>query len=127
MFYQGLIAFLTYLLVAFCLLAAFVAAYVHFTPYREFTLIREGNVAAAISLAGAVLGFVFPLASSIYFTQSLTEMCLWAGITTGVQFVVFLALRQQARAIENGNVAAGVTVAVFSMAAGILNAVSISH
>ncbi len=124
---QGFLAFVSYLAGALCLLGVFVAAYVHLTPYKEFTLIKQGNIAAAITLAGAVLGFVFPLASSIYFTQSLSEMCLWAVITAGVQFMVFIVLRKQAREIESGNVAAGLTVAAFSVAAGILNAVSISH
>ncbi|WP_034302984.1 DUF350 domain-containing protein [Herbaspirillum sp. RV1423] len=127
MLLAAVIAFAKYFFTSMLLLGIFVTAYVRLTPYREFALIREGNVAAAVTLAGAILGFVFPLFSSIYYTQGLVEMCLWAGITAAVQFVVFICLRSQAREIENGNVAAGLIVATFSVAAGLLNAVSISH
>jgi putative membrane protein len=127
MLLPAVIAFVKYFFTAIFLLGAFVAVYVHLTPYREFALIRQGNVAAAAALAGAVLGFVFPLMASIYYTQSLTEMCIWACVTCLVQFVVFLCLRSQAREIESGNLAAGITVATFSIAAGLLNAISISH
>ena len=61
----GLPDFLLYFVVALLLLAAFVAIYVRVTPYREFVLIRGGNIAAAISLTGALIGFVLPLASAI--------------------------------------------------------------
>ena len=53
---SGLPAFLSYFATAIGLLALFLAVYVFITPYREITLIREGNAAAAASLGGAVLG-----------------------------------------------------------------------
>ncbi|HTY98857.1 MAG TPA: DUF350 domain-containing protein [Rhodocyclaceae bacterium] len=124
---DGILAFLTYLAASAALLAAFVAIYVRFTPYREFELIAHDNNAAAITLAGAVIGFTLPLASCIYYTQSLAEMALWAAITCLVQLAVFLALRKQAKRIEEGHVASAIMVATFSVAIGVLNAVSISH
>ena len=48
--------FLAYLGAAAVLLAAFVAIYLFVTPYDEIKLIRENNIAAAVSLSGAVLG-----------------------------------------------------------------------
>jgi putative membrane protein len=120
-------AFLLYLLVSAALLVAFIFIYAKATPYKEFTLVAHDNIAVAITFAGAVLGFTAPLMASIYYTRSLGEMCLWAGITCVVQLLVLLALRRQARRIEEGHVASAVVVATLSLAVGLLNAVSISH
>jgi putative membrane protein len=120
-------AFLAYLSVASALLAAFIFIYARATPYQEFKLIAHDNVAVAITFAGAVLGFTAPLVAAIFYTGSLLEMCLWAAITCVVQLLVLLALRRQARRVEEGHVASAVMVASVSLAVGLLNAVSISH
>lgn len=120
-------AFLAYFCVSALLLGAFIYIYAKATPYREFTLIEHGNTAVGIAFAGAVLGFTMPLVASIYYTQSLKEMCLWAGITCLVQLIVLVALRKQAKRIEEGHVASAVMVATLSLAVGLLNAASISH
>lgn len=124
---HSILAFLSYLSVSIVLLVAFVTIYIRFTPYKEFELIAHDNTAVAITLAGAVLGFTFPLVSSIYYTQSLVEMSVWAAITCIVQLVVFVILRRFAKRIEEGHVASAVMVATFSVAIGLLNAVCISH
>lgn len=124
---NAILAFVSYLATAVILLAIFVLIYVWVTPYREFKLIHEGNTAAAVTLAGAVLGFTFPLVASIYYTQSLLEMVAWAGITCAVQLLVFIGLRGQAKMIEDGRVAPAILVATFSVTIGLLNAVCISH
>lgn len=124
---SAIVAFLSYWVTAAALLAVFLLIYVWVTPYREFKLIHEGNTAAAVTLGGATLGFTFPLMAAIYYTKSLLEMVVWAGVTCVVQLVVFLLLRRQARQIEAGNVASAIMVASFSIAAGLLNAVCISH
>ncbi len=124
---NAFLAFASYLATAIALLAAFVLIYVRVTPYREFELIAQNNLAAAITLSGAVLGFTFPLLSSIYYTQSLLEMAMWAVITCLVQLAVFLALRRQAPRIEAGHTAPALLLATFSVSAGLLNAVCISH
>mgnify|MGYP006266792571 CR=1 FL=1 len=121
------LAFLSYFGVSVALLGAFIFIYARATPYKEFALLAHDNIAVAITFAGAVLGFTAPLVASIYYTQSIGEMCLWAGITCLVQLVVLLALRRQARRIEEGHVASAVMVATISFAVGLLNAVSISH
>lgn len=124
---NGFIPFLTYLATATFLLVAFITIYVRFTPYREFDLIKQGNAAAGITLAGAILGFTFPMVSSIYYTQNLAEMLVWAFLTGLVQLGVFVAIRGYAKMIEEGKVAPAIFVASLSIAIGLLNAVSISH
>jgi uncharacterized protein YgiB involved in biofilm formation len=50
------------------------------TPYNEGKLIREGNVAAALALGGALVGYVLPLASALSNTVTLLEFCAWAAL-----------------------------------------------
>ncbi len=122
-----ILSFLLYLFSALCLLAAFVVVYVKSTPYKEFELIRQNNVAAAVCLAGATLGFVLPLASSIYYTHSLVEMLKWGFVTGCIQLLVFWVMRHYAGAIEEGKLAPAIFLASLSIGVGLLNAVSISY
>jgi putative membrane protein len=123
---NAVISFVEYLGTAVVLLALFVYIYARVTPYKEFSLIAHDNTAVAITLAGAVMGFTVPMVAAIYFTRSLVEMIVWAGITCIVQLAVLLALRSQAKRIEEGHVSSAVMVATFSIAIGLLNAASIS-
>ena len=124
-------SFLVYFGVAVGAEIVFIALYLAITPHKEVKLIREGNVAASVSLAGAVIGFTLPLASVIIHSVSLIDMVIWSAIALVVQVIVFflanLVLRGLAKKIEAGNNAAGVTVAAASLAIGIVNAASMSY
>lgn len=123
---QAFLAFLQYFVAALLLLAAFLAVYVRVTPYNEFELIGQNNAAAAISLAGACIGFALPMAAAIYFTHDLIEMIKWAAITGAAQIAVFTLLRRFAPAIEQGHTAPAIFMCAMSVATGVLNAVCIS-
>ena len=123
---QALLAFLQYFVAALLLLGAFLAVYVRVTPYNEFELIQQDNAAAAISLAGACIGFALPMAAAIYFTHDLLEMLKWAVITGAAQIAVFTLLRRFAPAIEQGHTAPAIFMCAMSVATGVLNAVCIS-
>lgn len=128
---QGLGDFLIYFAAAIIAEALFVALYMAVTPHNEAELIKAGNAAAAISLAGAVLGFTLPLASAVTHSVSVLDMAVWSGVALIVQLAVFLianiVLRDLSRRIEQGNVAAGITLATASFAIGILNAASMTY
>lgn len=127
---QGIGSYLAYFAAAIVAEAIFVIIYMAVTPHHETALIKAGNTAAAVSLGGAVLGFTLPLASAIANTVSLLQMALWSGVALVVQVAVFLLaslfLRGLSRHIEEGNLAAGVTLAVASLAIGVLNAACIT-
>ena len=123
---QAFLAFLQYFVAALLLLGAFLAVYVRVTPYNEFELIKQDNAAAAISLAGACIGFALPMAAAIYFTHDLLEMVKWAAITGAAQIAVFTLLRRFAPAIEQGHTAPAIFLCAMSVATGVLNAVCIS-
>lgn len=56
--------------------------YIRFTPYDEIGLIREGNLAAAVSLTGALIGFAIPVAIVIAHSVNLVDMAAWALMAT---------------------------------------------
>ena len=85
--------FVAYFVGASILTALFVALYMRLTPQRELALIRAGNVAAAIALDGALLGFVIPLASVIAHSASLVDVVVWGVIAMIVQLGGFLIAR----------------------------------
>lgn len=124
-------AFLGYFAVAVALLVLFCVFYVRITPYAEYRLIREGKVAPAISFSGAVLGFVIPLASAISHSVSLLDMLVWGLVAFIVQIAVFLVVQKIFTALEadmvNDRLASGLMLAVFALAAGILNAACMSY
>ena len=123
--------FLLYFLLSIVFVVLYLAIYVRATPYREFALIRAGNPAAAASLSGSLLGFVLPLASAVVNSVNPWDMALWAAIALVVQLIVYVAVRfmvpDVARHIPEGKVGAGVFLGVVSLAAGILNAASMTY
>lgn len=127
----GLDDFLAYFAMAMALLALFLAIYVRVTPYREIALIRQGNVAAAASLSGAMLGFVIPLASAIAHSVAWWDMLLWGGVALVVQLLAYLAVRAAvpnlARDIPAGGVAQGLFLGSGSLAVGIVNAACMTY
>jgi len=128
---QGLDNFLAYFLMAVALTAVFLAVYVKVTPHREISLIRQGNTAAALSLSGALLGFVIPLASAIAHSVAWWDMLLWGGVALVVQllsyFIVRMILPGLSQDISAGKVAQGLFLGTTSLAIGILNAASLTY
>ncbi len=126
----GLPAFFLYFALSIALLAVFLAVYLAITPYREMALIREGNAAAAISLAGAIIGFVLPLARAVTQSVSALDLVTWGGIALVVQVVVFFLvgtlLPRFAEAIRQGRVAAATLLAALAIAVGMLNAAAMT-
>ena len=124
-------AFLAFFAAALALLAIFLIVYMLVTPHRELHLIREGNVAAAVSMAGALIGFVIPLASVIANSVSLIDMGVWGLVAMAVQILTFLAVRlllpDLVRRIEAGHAAPAVALAALSLAVGMLNAACVTY
>ena len=118
--------FVRYVIVGFGLMGLFLLAYTLITPWREFTVIRAGNSAAATALIGARLGFCLPLANTIAQSSSVTDVVLWALVALGVQVIVHIVMRlmlpQLRAAIESGQAAAGITAGGFAACFGLINA-----
>jgi putative membrane protein len=118
--------FVRYVVVGFGLAGLFLLIYVLITPWREFTLIRGGNAAAAVALVGALLGFCLPLANTIAQSASLADVVLWSLVALVVQVIVHVAMRlllpDLKQAIEADRLSAGVTAGGFATCFGLINA-----
>ncbi len=118
--------------IACILLAIFKRLYQISTPYDERQLVAEGNVAAAVALGGAIVGFALPLASALTQTANPVEFAAWGILAGVIQIVAALVVRRfvvtdmRAR-IEGGNVASGVYLAATSVAVGLINAASMTY
>jgi putative membrane protein len=128
--FQTLPLYLTFLGACLGLLVCAMAIYTLITPYREISLIRQGNVAASISLGGTAIGMTLPLAAVASGTYSVAELVLWGGVALLSQLAVFalvcLKLPGFRAGIEADKLGYGVTLGTFSVAMGILNAGALS-
>jgi putative membrane protein len=123
-------AYALYLLTGFVLLAIFFAIYTKVTSYNELKLIRQGNMAAALSLSGALVGFCLTIASSILHNGAYTMFLAWAVGAMIVQVICYFAIARAipdiCHQIEKNNIAMGALMAVSSLTIGIVNAACIS-
>jgi len=128
--FAGFDDFLVYLGVSLALTALFVAIYVRITPYREFQLIREGNMAASFSLSGSLLGFVIPLSAAVKYSVNLVDMAIWGLIALLIQVVAYVVVKLMiptlARDITENKGAQGFFLGSLSLAVGILSAACMS-
>jgi putative membrane protein len=126
----GLPAFLLYFFLSLALLVLFIAAYLAMTPYRELALISDGNFAAAISLAGAVIGFVLPLGRAVTQSVSPLDLLAWGVVALVVQIAVFFIVGKLVprfpEAIRNGRVSDATFLAALAVGVGVLNAASMT-
>ncbi|MDR6928361.1 MULTISPECIES: DUF350 domain-containing protein [Pseudomonas] len=122
----AVLGFVSYILGAALLFALFQFIYTRITPHKEFELIRSGNVAAAIALGGAIIGFAIPASNVIAYSISLLDFVVWAVIAAFVQLLAFLmtslVLKGTSERIKKGEIAAGIYVAAVAISVGMLNA-----
>ncbi|WP_076520168.1 DUF350 domain-containing protein [Achromobacter sp. MFA1 R4] len=120
------VTYLIYIVSALVMLGVFTAVYTAVTRYKEFDLVREGNIAAAMSYGGALVGFSLTLASSIAIHASFVMFLVWGVAAMVVQIVVYVvvanAIRGMNDAIVENNIAMGGLLGAISLAAGIVNA-----
>ncbi len=120
------VTYLIYIVSALVMLGVFTTIYTAVTHYKEFDLIREGNIAAAMSYGGALVGFSLTLCSSIAVHASFVMFLVWGLAAMVVQIVVYVvvtkAIRGMNDAIAENNIAMGGLIGSISLAAGIVNA-----
>jgi putative membrane protein len=106
--------------------AAGIAAYLRLTPYHELDLVRGGNVAAAITLAGAIIGLAIPIGMTLATSVNLVDILVWGAVAALLQALAFgaanRALRGLPEKVERGDMAAATVAAATQIAVGIINA-----
>lgn len=122
----SLLPYAAYLASALAMLALFSLLYTRITRFDEWTLIHEGNLAAALSLGGALLGFSATLAASIAVHASWRAFVAWALVAMLLQVLAYGLLARLLRgmnaAIAQGNVAMGLLMGATSLGVGLINA-----
>jgi putative membrane protein len=125
MHFEGLKLFILYLGLSLAMMGIFVRLYIWSTPYHEPTEIAKGKLAPAIALAGAMLGFTFPLLVASYTRSSVLGFLAWGALACFVQLILFqLMYRLMPKSIEANNVASATCFASASVCVGLMNAAS---
>ncbi|PKV13898.1 DUF350 domain-containing protein [Xanthomonas prunicola] len=127
---QSFLAFLSYFGTGLGVLIVSVVLVTLVTPHKDFTLLRQGNMAAATALAGNLIGVALPLHSAITHSVSLVDALIWGLVACGIQVVAYLLANLVAgrisRQITDNVTAAGIFSAGVSIAVGLINAAAIT-
>lgn len=118
--------FLIYALSNLVMLIVFGRLYLWLTPYNEMVEIKKGNMAPAIALCGALIGYTFPLLAVTHWGINYVDFLIWAGVAAGVQLalfkVLYLILPFQC---EQENKAEALLYATMAICVGMINALSL--
>ncbi|MEZ5945543.1 MAG: DUF350 domain-containing protein [Hyphomonas sp.] len=89
--------------------------YVLLTPWKEMALVRQGNTAAGVALAGAIGGLAIPISSTLASSVSLFDLLIWGVIALILQLIVYrlvdLLLGDVPKRIENEEMGAAIFLA----------------
>ena len=122
--------YLQYMLVGSVMMVMFGVVYLRITPAEELRLIKNGNLACALSFGGALVGFCLALAASISQSVNFPDFILWGMGAAVIQILVYFAatkiIPQVNEELVNNNVAVGALFGAISVAIGLLNAACLS-
>ena len=129
-FLNGLPTLLLHFSVTIAMLALGVCIYQWITPWREMDLIRSGNMAAATSFSGAIVGLALPLAFCMATSVSVLDIIIWGVVALGVQLFTFrladIFLKGLPKRIEDGEMGAAILVVAVKLAVAMINAAAIA-
>ncbi len=102
------------------------------TPYKEWKLIKSGNVAAAIGMGGSFIGYSIAVGSAISNSQNFLDFSVWGIVALVAQIIAYFIIRiiflpKITERIERNEVSAGVILASIAIAVGILNAACMTY
>lgn len=126
--------FAAYLGTALLLLIAGIVLFTISTlKLKEFSLIADKNLTAALSLGGKVVGLAIVLGAAAEYSVSLLDMVIWGAIGIVSQILVFIlaeviTIRFSIKnAIEEDNHAVGIMLFSLSVAVGWIVAKCLSY
>ncbi|MDH4386353.1 MAG: DUF350 domain-containing protein [Caulobacter sp.] len=129
-FARGFILTLQHAGLTLIMLIGGAAIYLFLTPHREIALIREGNTAAALSLAGVLVGLAIPLCVSLSASVSPLEIGLWGVATIFVQLLAFrgvdFLLHGLPQRIQEGEMSAAVLLAGAKLSVALILAAAVA-
>ena len=128
-FWNGLPIFMVHSAVSLAILIIGVWFYMLLTKHDEAALIQEGNVAAALSLGGAIIGLALPLAFSLAASVSLWDLLIWGVIALVLQLIAYrvvdMVLKDVSARIEAGEMSTAVMLVSVKLATAFINSAAI--
>jgi putative membrane protein len=125
-----IINYALHLIAAALLLCVFFVIYTRTTPFDEMALIRQGNVAASLTLGGALVGFSMTVASGLMHTDALASFLGWSAAAAVIQLLTYVLvtrlLHMSKQHIESNNIAFGILLASISISVGAVSAGALS-
>ena len=129
-FLNGLPTLLLHFSVTVAMLALGIGIYQWITPLREMDLIRSGNMAAATSFSGAIVGLALPLAFCMATSVSVLDIIIWGVVALVIQLITFrladIFLKGLPKRIEDGEMGAAILVVAVKLAVAMINAAAIA-
>ena len=129
-FLAGIPFLLSHFGVTVLMLVIGVFIYMWITSHDERALIRDGNTAAAISLAGAILGLAIPLAFCMASSVNVYDIVIWGMVTLVIQLATFwiidVWLKDLSKRIEEGQVGTAILLVSVKLAVASINAAAVS-
>jgi putative membrane protein len=127
---QGLPVLAEQFALTLALLGVGIACYTVLTPFREWRLVRQGNVAAGIVVAGTLVALAIPLAATLAASVVTLDILLWGLVALVIQLATFVAatllIRGLRAMIEADNIAAALVLIGIQIAVALLNAGAMS-
>lgn len=123
-FVEGFPRFLIWTGAAGGLLLVAATIYVLLTPWKELALVRGGNGAAGLALAGAIAGLALPISSALASSVSLPDLLIWGGVALLLQLIAYrivdLVLRDMPKRIENDEAGAAIVLIAAKIATALI-------
>lgn len=118
-----------FLLLATALYIGGMVIYVQLTPHKEITLIRQGNMSAAVSFSAFLIALALPLAACLTGSVSLFDLAVWGSVSLLLQLFLFrvtdMLLPDLPKRITQDDMAAATVLGAFKLAGSILLASAI--
>ncbi len=123
-FRQGFPDFLLMTGTAGLLLVFSSTIYILLTPWKELALVRGGNGAAGLALAGAIAGLAIPIASCLASSLTLIDLLLWGTVALLLQLLTYriidMILRDIPKRIQNDEAGAAIVLIAAKLAAAMI-------
>ena len=129
-FATGFPILLAHVGVTLLMLMAGAVLYAVLTPWKEISLIRNGNSAAAVAFGGLLVGLAIPLAASLSASNSTIEIVVWGAATVLMQLLAFrltdMILAGLPERIREGEISAAVLLVSAKLAVALILAAAVT-
>ena len=128
--YSGLPILIIHFITTILIFSFAASVYMRITPNHEIDLINEGNIAAAISIGGAILGLAIPMAFCLASSINVYDIVIWGLVILFIQIITYyildFVLKGISQKIKKGEVAPVLLVAFIKISIGMMTAAAIS-